>query len=56
MTQMNPALHKDTGSLRFFGIPRILPFVKPYRKTLMAMIACGLIGSGLDIALPLFQW
>ena len=55
MTQMNPALHKDTGSLRFFGIPRILPFVKPYRKTLMAMIACGLIGSGLDIALPLFQ-
>ena len=46
---------KDAASLPFFGIPRILPYVKKYKKTLQAMLLCGMIGSAMDIALPLFQ-
>ena len=53
MTQA--AVKKDAASLPFFGIPRILPYVKKYKKTLMAMILCGLAGTAMDIALPLFQ-
>ena len=55
MTQMTAEIRKEAVSLPFFGIPRILPYVRKYRKTLMAMIACGLVGSAMDIALPLFQ-
>ena len=55
MTQMTDNLKKDAVSLPFFGIPRILPYVRKYRKTLLAMLVCGLIGTGMDIALPLFQ-
>jgi len=46
---------QEQRSLPFFGIPRILPYLKPYRKMLTMMILCGLGGSAVDIALPLFQ-
>ena len=55
MTQMTESLKKDAVSLPFFGIPRILPYVKKYRKTLLVMLIGGLVGTGLDIGLPLFQ-
>ena len=55
MTQATESIKKDAVSLPFFGIPRILPYVKKYRNTLMLMLICGLIGTGMDIALPLFQ-
>ncbi len=55
MTQMTDSIKKDAVSLPFFGIPRILPYVKKYRKTLLVMLIGGLIGTGLDIGLPLFQ-
>ena len=42
-------------SLPFFGIPRILPYVRPYRRTLLWMIFCGLCGSAVDIMMPLMQ-
>ena len=42
-------------SLPFFGIPRIMPYVRRYRRRLLSMIACGLAGSAMDVALPLFQ-
>ena len=32
-------------SLPFFGIPRILPYVRPYRGMLAVMILCGLGGT-----------
>ena len=41
--------------LRFFGIGRILPFLKPFRKQLLVMVTLGLLSSGTDILLPLFQ-
>ena len=53
MTQA--AMKKNAVSLPFFGIPRILPYVKKYKKTLKAMVLCGLVGTAMDIALPLFQ-
>ena len=55
MTQAAETLKNEAVSLPFFGIPRILPYVRRYRRTLFAMIACGLAGSAMDIALPLFQ-
>ena len=41
--------------LKFFGIGRILPYLKKYRGQLALMILCGLGGSLTDIILPLFQ-
>ncbi|MBQ3706181.1 MAG: ABC transporter ATP-binding protein [Clostridia bacterium] len=43
------------ASLPFFGIPRLIPYMKKYRKTLILMIICGLCGTGVDLALPLLQ-
>ena len=42
-------------SLPFFGIPRLLPYLKKYRKTLLLMVICGLGGTSVDLALPLLQ-
>ena len=39
----------------FFGVEKLIPFIKKYRKTLTLMIFCGLAGSAIDIAIPLFQ-
>jgi len=41
--------------LPFFGIPRLFPYLKKYRKTLALMIACGLMGTGVDILMPVLQ-
>lgn len=45
----------ETKRLPMFGIGRILPFVHKYRFQILMMLGCGLIGSLMDIALPLFQ-
>ncbi len=42
-------------SLPFFGIPRIAPYMRPYRRTLTMMVICGLGGSAVDILMPLLQ-
>jgi len=42
-------------SLPFFGIPKLLPFMKKYRATLILMVICGLISTVMDILLPQFQ-
>lgn len=41
--------------LPYFGINRLLPYLKPYKKTFAVMIIFGLLGSFVDIVLPLFQ-
>ena len=43
------------ASLPWFGIPKIVPYLGAYRKTLMVMIICGLGGSAVDIILPVLQ-
>ena len=52
MTEQNASRTRRT---RFFGIGRILPFIKGYRMQILLMLSCGLIGSLMDIFLPLFQ-
>lgn len=46
---------QKTTHLKFFGIGRILPFLKPVRNLTFLMIFFGLTGSLTDIILPLFQ-
>ena len=43
------------NKLRFFGIGKILSFLRPFGKQLLIMVVFGLISSGTDILLPLFQ-
>ena len=45
----------EQKSLPFFGIPRLFPYLKKYRKTLTWMIVCGLLGTGVDILMPVLQ-
>lgn len=51
---MNTGSEQKT-SLPFFGIGRMLPFLKKYRGQLAAMVVFGLCGSLVDIVMPLFQ-
>ena len=44
-----------TTHLKFFGIGKILPFLKPVKNQIFIMIFFGLMGSVTDIILPLFQ-
>ena len=55
MTRTVTATRKENASLPFFGIPRIVPYARKYSRTLTAMVFCGLAGTAMDIALPLFQ-
>ena len=41
--------------LPLFGLPKILPFVRPYRLTIAAMIAMGAASSLADAVYPLFD-
>lgn len=41
--------------LPWFGIGRIIPFVKPYGRRLLMMALLGVVGSAVDIVIPLFQ-
>ncbi|MBQ6383503.1 MAG: ABC transporter ATP-binding protein [Clostridia bacterium] len=52
---MENNVKKDSSFLPFFGIPRLIPYLKPFRKILTVMVVCGLGGSAVDILLPLLQ-
>ena len=41
--------------LKYFGIGRVLPFMRNVKKLLFLMIICGFYGSLVDIILPMFQ-
>ncbi len=45
----------EKSSLPFFGIGKVLPFMKKYRITILMMVSCGLVGSLVDILLPILQ-
>ena len=48
--------HDETKKgLPFFGIPKLAPYLKPYRMLFFWMILMGAIGSGMDVVIPLFQ-
>ena len=46
---------ENKKSLPFFGIGRLLPFLKKYRMRFVGMIVFGLCGSAVDILIPLLQ-
>lgn len=46
---------KEQISLPWFGIPKLFPYLKPYRGILFSMIITTLLCGVIDIILPLFQ-
>ncbi len=42
-------------SLPFYGIPRLVPYVKPYAKLLFSMVLLGFLSSLMEAAFPLFN-
>lgn len=47
--------NQDHVHLRWFGIPRLFPYLKRYRGMLFMMVFMGLYGSAMDVVIPLFQ-
>ena len=47
--------NKKAVKLRFFGIPRLMPYLKKYKKRYALMILMGIAVSVIDIILPFFQ-
>ena len=54
MNQQNNQ-NEEKRSLPFFGIGKVLPFMKPYTKVLIVMVSCGLITTCMDLLIPQFQ-
>ena len=48
-------MKEKTTHLKFFGIGKILPFLKKVRGMILCMVLLGLVSSCVDIILPLFQ-
>ena len=46
---------ENQSSLKFFGIGKMLPFLKKYRGMMLTMVLCGIAGSVIDIGTPLLQ-
>ncbi len=46
---------KNAIHLPFFGIPQLLPYLKPYGVLMIVMIIMGLVGTAMDIIIPQFQ-
>ena len=45
----------ETGRLPFFGIGKVLPYLKNYKTALIGLVGGCLVGSLVDIGVPLFQ-
>jgi len=46
---------KEQRSLPFFGIGKVLPFLKKFRAQMLVMVLCGLASTGVDLLIPQFQ-
>ena len=51
---MKKTSEKKSG-LKFFGIGKMLPFLKKYRRMMVLMVLFGIGGSVIDIGTPLLQ-
>lgn len=47
--------NQEFHTLPYFGINKLLPYLKPYSFTIISMIVLGFAGGLVDIVLPLFQ-
>ena len=54
MSQMNNE-QNEKHSLPFFGIGKVLPYMKKYRGILLTMVSCGLLSTCVDLIIPQFQ-
>lgn len=45
----------EQRSLPFFGIGKVLPYLKKFRKMMVTMVVCGLASTGIDLLTPQFQ-
>ncbi len=52
---MDEETSTQTTHLKFFGIPKILPYLKPYLSVMLIMILCAVGASVVDIVIPKFQ-
>jgi len=52
---MSKKKEKEFKTLPYFGINKLLPYLRPYRKIIVWMISLGFAGGLVDIILPLFQ-
>ena len=48
-------MKEKTTHLKFFGIGKILPYLQKVRGMILCMVSLGLVSSGMDIILPMFQ-
>ena len=46
---------KTRTPVRWFGIPRLVPYMRPYGRLIRIMVLMGLYGSAMDAVIPLFQ-
>ena len=53
MSQVNR--DNEKRSLPFFGIGKVLPYMKKYAKVTILMVTCGLASTGVDLLIPQFQ-
>ncbi len=48
-------MNKQEEKLRFYGIPKLLKYLKKYKTLAITAAICGVVGSALDAVFPLFQ-
>lgn len=46
---------KEFVKLPYFGLNKLIPYLKPYKGTILAMCLAGVLTSAVDIVFPLFQ-
>ena len=46
---------KTNVKLPFFGVPKLLPYTKKYRKRIISMVLMGIVASLIDSIFPLFN-
>lgn len=47
--------YKNMKPLPYYGINKLLPYLRPYKSKIFAMVFLGLLGGLADIVFPLFQ-
>lgn len=52
---MSKRMEPEFKTLPYFGINKLLPYLKPYRGIIFWMVSLGFAGGLVDIILPLFQ-
>ena len=46
---------KKTKGAKWFGIPNLVPYMRPYGKLIFWMVLMAFYGSAMDAVIPLFQ-